>query len=107
MSGEEASEEGGGAFDVRFRNTSVRYADTVAPLGRPAVSEGGHYDLSIQNASATSYTLVATARAASSQAQDGNCLRMAIAFSAGLTQYLAAGASGDLAVDTNRRCWPQ
>lgn len=91
----------------RYRNTSVRYADSVALLGMAAASEGGHYALSIQNASATSYTVLATAKASSSQAEDTNCVRMAIAFSAGLTQYQAGGASGELAADTTRRCWPQ
>lgn len=91
----------------RYRNTSVQYASSVALLGMAATSEGGHYDLSIQNASATSYTLLATAKSGSSQAADANCVRMAIAFSAGLTQYMAAGSAGDLSADTTRRCWPQ
>lgn len=91
----------------RYRGSSVQYADSVALLGRAAVSEGGHYDLVVQNATGTSYTLVAAAKTGSSQAQDTTCARMAIAFSAGATQYLAAGPSAALAVDTARRCWPQ
>ena len=91
----------------RFRGASAVYANSLSALGRPAVSEGGHYDLSIQNAAATSYTLVATARAGSSQAGDPSCARMAIAFSGGATQYLAGASGGDLAVDSTRRCWPR
>lgn len=91
----------------RFRASAVVYADSPAAMGRPAVSEGGHYDLSIQNATGASYTLVASARADSSQAKDSNCSRMAIVFSAGATQYHAGGSAGDLAVDAARRCWPQ
>ena len=91
----------------RYRNTTVRYAESVELLGRPSQSEGGHYDLSVQNASASSYTLVATAKPSSSQAQDNNCTRMAIAFGAERTQYMAAGAAGELVADTSRQCWPQ
>lgn len=90
-----------------YRGSAVRYADMVSLLGRASVSEGGHYDLSIQNATGSSYTLVATARSGSSQAQDTACARMAITFSAGVTQYLAAGPAAELAVDSARRCWPQ
>ena len=90
----------------RYRSTAVRYADSVDLLGRPSESEGGHYDLSVHDVSASSYTLLATAKPGSSQAQDSRCARMAIAFGAGLTQYMAAGATGDLAADTSRQCWP-
>lgn len=91
----------------RYRGSSPKYADSVSLLGRPEISEGGHYDLGIQNATGSSYTLVASAKSNSSQAQDTACARMAISFGTGATQYLAAGPGAELAVDTARRCWPQ
>ena len=91
----------------RHRSSNPSYAATLAELGRPAVSEGGLYDLSIRNASSSGYELVATPRAGSSQATDSSCAQMAIGLSAGATQYLAAASGGTLAADTARRCWPQ
>lgn len=90
----------------RHRASSASYANSPQVLGLPVVSEGGHYDISIQGAGASSYTLVATARAGSSQTRDSACLRMAIGYSNGSTQYLAGGSGGELAVDSSRRCWP-
>jgi type IV pilus assembly protein PilE len=90
----------------RHRASSASYANSPQVLGLPVVSEGGHYDISIQGAGASSYTLVATARAGSSQTRDSACLRMAIGYSNGSTQYLAGGSGGELALDSSRRCWP-
>lgn len=91
----------------RHRSASISYAASVQELGRPAVSEGGHYDLSIQNASGSSYTVLATARSDSAQARDTACAQMAIDFSGGTTRYMAAASGASLAADTTRRCWPQ
>ncbi len=91
----------------RHRSSSPTYADSVQALGRSAISEGGHYDLSVQNASGSTYTLIATARTDSAQSKDTACARMAIAQAAGATQYLAGGSVESLAVDTARRCWPR
>jgi len=90
----------------RYRSTAARYADDVAHLGLAAYSGAGHYELSIHDASATGYTLVASAWAGSTQAHDRECTRMAIAVRAGLTLHLASGESDELTEDLNRRCWP-
>lgn len=90
----------------RHRSSQSQYAASVSVLGRSDRSEGGHYDLSITNATASSYTVLATARADSSQAGDSSCARMAIVFSAGATVYAAGSSAGDLQPDTQRRCWP-
>lgn len=91
----------------RHRISAPRYADDPAQLGRTAASENGHYILSIHGASGTGYTLVATAQPGSSQAHDGPCVQMAVAVQSGLTVLMAAQASGALAEDLPRQCWPQ
>lgn len=91
----------------RHRSTSSTYAASPQALGRPAVSEGGHYDLSVPNAAGSSYILLAAARADSPQARDMQCAQMAIEYSAGTTWYLAGGPETSLSVDSTRRCWPR
>lgn len=90
----------------RYRATSATYASNLQQLGRAASTEGGHYSLSIQDATSSAYTLLATANAGSSQSSDESCARMAISYSNGTTQYLAGGLAGTLGVDSTRRCWP-
>lgn len=91
----------------RHRSTAARYADDPTQLGRTVWSEAGHYALSIHGASGIGYTLVATARTGSSQASDGHCVQMAISVQSGITLHLSLDASGALAQDEQRRCWPQ
>ena len=89
----------------RYRASNPTYAVSVDALGRPSISEGGHYDLSVGGATASSYQLVATARAGSSQSSDAVCFQMAIVYENGGTQYRAGAAGAEIVVHTGRKCW--
>ena len=90
----------------RYRSSNTSYAPSVQALGRAGVSEGGHYELAVRSATESSYQLVATAMSSSSQSEDTACVQMAIVYSEGSTQYMAAAAGATLSADANRRCWP-
>lgn len=84
----------------RWRSDNPAYASTVAALGQPAVSRGGHYDLSIiaSTVTAYAYTLQATVKSSSPQANDSRCQTMKMELAAGRFSYTSSnsvGANGD------------
>jgi len=88
----------------RWRANMPGYAESLADLGLLANADAKHYDIAIQNASATGYTLVATPRAGGLQTADSDCSSMSITMRGGTARYLALdGASGD----SSDRCWPK
>jgi type IV pilus assembly protein PilE len=88
----------------RWRANKPGYAESLADLGLPANADAKHYDIAVQNASATGYTLVATPRAGGLQTVDSECSSMSITMRGGTARYLALdGASAD----SSDRCWPK
>lgn len=84
----------------RWRSDNPAYASTVAALGQPAVSRGGHYDLSIiaSTVTAYAYTLQATVKSSSPQANDSRCQTMKMELAAGRFSYTSSNsgvANGD------------
>ena len=80
----------------RWRSDNPVYASTVAALGQPAVSRGGHYDLSIAEGSVTAYayTLRATVKSSSPQANDSLCQTMQMRLAAGRFSYTSTNSVG-------------
>jgi len=69
------------AAQERFRTNNASYAATVAALLQPATSSQGNYALAISGASATGYTVTATAQA--KQAGDSACGAITVTVAAG------------------------
>lgn len=87
----------------RWRANRTTYTDQLSNLGVSATSAHGYYNLTIPAATASGYTIVATAVTTTSQAGDGNCKVMALRMTGGNTAY-GAGASTPTFPDAYR-CW--
>lgn len=89
--------------EERWRSVSAHYA-TLADLGLPALATGGHYKLTVSDATGTGYVAVAQAQGA--QSGDRQCRYMKLAIDAGNPVYRSgeteATANGTAA---NRQCW--
>jgi type IV pilus assembly protein PilE len=100
----------------RWRANSSSYASdltSVAPtgLGLSSASSGGHYTLSLANAGATGYEVVATAASGGTQINDGTCGKLGVQMNGGNLKYRSAASSGLLDFSTsptyesNEKCW--
>ena len=81
----------------RWRSDNPVYASTVAALDRPLViSRGGHYDLSIvaNSVTAYAYSLRATVKSSSPQANDSLCQTMQMRLAAGRFSYTSTNSVG-------------
>lgn len=87
----------------RWRSGSSRYA-TLAELGLPERASGGHYRITVAEATPAGYA--ALAEASGAQAADKRCRYLRLAFAAGNVVY-SSGDSDATAndADTNRQCW--
>jgi type IV pilus assembly protein PilE len=72
-------------------------------LGLPGTTANGYYTVSLSGASATGYTVTATAVSGTSQANDGSCQRMAVRMAGGNIEY-GSGAT-EVAFPDAHRCW--
>lgn len=85
----------------RWRSDNPAYQAVMADLpGGMAVSQGGHYDVSIVQGSVTAsaYTLQAAVKTSSPQAGDSRCQTLLMALAAGRITYTSTssgGANGD------------
>ncbi len=94
----------------RFRGNNANYASTVSALtalGAVATSANGRYAISVANASATGYDIVADGTG-SGQASDGTCAKLAVRAAGGVLTYASCAActtfaSGDFTAAN--RCW--
>lgn len=82
-------------------------APTANPpgLGLAATTPGGYYGISLSNATATGYEVTATAASGTSQANDGNCVRLRVRMDGGNLFYGSAAASGAFNEAANNLCW--
>ncbi|WP_396432889.1 type IV pilin protein [Limnohabitans sp.] len=88
---------------ARWRSTQATHASDLSSLGWPSDrSPAGHYRITIENALAEGYTLLATPLG--TQAADAACNPMRLQLQHTATVVLSAGAdvSGD-----PKRCWRQ
>lgn len=90
----------------RWRLGSNEYAASLQALAWAPPSAGSHYEYSVQGASGLGYTVVATARQGSAQAQDPDCAQMALSLSGSEVQRLAGGAGQAMTARGAAGCWP-
>lgn len=97
----------------RWRSSNTEFSSnlTAAPNGTPpglglsAISSNRYYDLSIDSPSATGYSVIAAARSGTTQASDGNCVRLRLRVAGNNLFYGGATASGGFDESTTNRCW--
>jgi type IV pilus assembly protein PilE len=92
----------------RRRANEPRYTTELAMLGLPSSALGSsYYTFRVTEASATGYTVTATALAGTSQAKDERCTTMLIRMAEGNIRYGSACASCTLADPPTdpSRCW--
>jgi len=92
----------------RVRGQQPTYADSFASMPATAASTSPlrYYDLSINAASATGYSMTATATANSPQFADTNCRGLRVEMGAGgQISYSSLNAAGDLDTTNANRCW--
>ncbi len=91
----------------RYRTNNPTYAGALADIGQPATTPSGYYAISIDNGSATAtgYTVTATAVAGTSQAADGDCARLRVRAAAGNLFYGSASSGGAWTEGSSNRCW--
>ena len=81
----------------RWRSDNPAYQSVIANLpGVPAVSQGGHYDLTMVEGTVTAYayTARATVKTTSPQANDSSCQVMQMRLEAGRITYTSSGSGG-------------
>lgn len=90
---------------LRWRANSAGYG-SLADIGVPSVSTGGHYTLQLNSNTPDSYEVVAVATG--SQAHDSSCRYMKFSMvEANVLRHSGPAESVANNVDTNRRCWNQ
>jgi type IV pilus assembly protein PilE len=96
----------------RWRANSGSYADndklTVAAaeggLGLGATTSSGYYAIAISDATASGYTVTATAQSGTSQASDSKCQKLVMRMAGGNFIYGSVDA-GDTDSTATGRCW--
>lgn len=92
----------------RWRSNHSTYSADLSSSGLKVASTtpGGYYTISIDGTpTATDYAALATAVASTSQAADGNCVRLRVRSAGGNLFYGSAAASGAFDESTSNRCW--
>jgi type IV pilus assembly protein PilE len=91
----------------RFRGQQPTYADAVASLPSPAAatSPERHYVLAVSAASASGYTMTATASPTSPQFADTKCRVLRVSMAGGIITYTSLNAAGDTDAINANRCW--
>jgi type IV pilus assembly protein PilE len=96
----------------RYRSNNAGYASTLALLGITSTTSTpkGYYTLSVvtePSTIATTYTVSAVAVSGTSQAQDGNCRRLAVRASGGQISYAGCASCGLVPADFSETnaCW--
>ena len=92
----------------RWRANNPGYQDTLANLvgASNSMSTGGHYDLSLSNVTASTYTAQAAVHSGSPQNADSQCQIMRMTMNGGNIGYTSQ-ASVAAAANAPERCWVQ
>lgn len=91
----------------RYRGNNSAYASALSDLtslGAVASSSGGRYAISVANASATGYQVIADGTG-SGQARDGNCAKLALQASGGVITYASCSSCTTFTFAVSDRCW--
>jgi len=93
----------------RVRGQQPSYANAVASLPGPppATSPERYYNLTIDAANSSGYTMTATANAGSPQFGDTVCRSLRVKMAGGAITYSSLNAAGDLDDTNANRCWPR
>lgn len=91
----------------QFRANNPSYAASVPALpgSQAAFSPERHYGLTIDAASATGYTMTASALAGSPQFGDLKCRGLRVTLTSGNVAYSSVDAGGGVDVSNANRCW--
>ena len=91
----------------RWRSDNPAYQSVMASLPRGmAATQGGHYDVTMVEGTVTAaaYTIQATAKTTSPQANDSTCRAMRMAMAAGLITYTSSNSGGGVNAAPDP-CW--
>lgn len=92
----------------RWRSNNSIYSSDLSSSGLRVASTtpGGYYAITIDSSpTATDYAALATATSGTSQASDGNCVRLRVRVVGGNLFYGSAAASGTFDESAGNRCW--
>ena len=91
----------------RHRGQQPAYASAVAsmPGSPPAVSPDGLYALTVEDASASGYRMLATAQPSSGQYGDATCRSLRVTMANGMLTYSSVNAAGVEDTTNANRCW--
>jgi type IV pilus assembly protein PilE len=91
----------------QFRAGNPSYATSVPALpgSQASFSPERHYSLTIDTASATGYTLTATALAGSPQFKDLKCRGLRVTMASGNFAYSSVDTAGGVDAGNANRCW--
>lgn len=89
----------------RYRSNNPAFAGTLSALGLSDSIGGAYYDIALSGNTATDYTVTATGKSGTTQADDGRCVRMRSAVSGGNVTNSSASASGSFDNTDAARCW--
>lgn len=74
----------------RYRSNNASYASTLAAISLPSSTTGTYYTIALSGASASGYTVTATAVSGKSQASDTGCTTLTAAVANGAPTYTPA-----------------
>jgi type IV pilus assembly protein PilE len=91
----------------RHRGQQPAYASAVAsmPGPPPAVSPDGLYALTVEEAGASGYKMLATAQTSSGQYGDVKCRSLRVTMANGTLTYSSLNAAGVEDTTNSNRCW--
>lgn len=79
--------------------------DTPPGLGLASTTPSGYYGISLANVTATGYDVIATAASGTSQANDGDCAKLAIRMAGGNLLYAGTTTGGTPSYAATQKCW--
>ncbi len=91
----------------RWRTNNSSYTTDMSSAGvnQPSITVGGYYGIAVDAADATSYSVTATGSTGTTQANDGNCVRLRMRSAGGNIFYGSAAASGSFDETAGNPCW--
>jgi type IV pilus assembly protein PilE len=91
----------------RWRTNHSSYTTDMSSTGinLPTTTSGGYYGIAVDAADPVSYSVTATGAAGTTQANDGNCVRLRMRSAGGNIFYGSAAATGTFDEAAGNRCW--
>jgi type IV pilus assembly protein PilE len=90
----------------RYRGNAPAYALAASmPAGTPSESPEGHYTLTVEDASAATYKMSATAKSTSPQFADTKCRRLTVEMRTGGNIVTTSFDANNVETTNTGRCW--